>query len=201
MPTNSPAMWQYNGLVLLAGYLQRLHVEDEILQMLGTTPQRCEGLPQMLECVASAMTAMEERALSPDEQEALLAVLSEAEGLLVERTLRPRCEAPLAEQVAVVGGAVAGEKRVNDGLVTMGRLFDPRIAERFRGVALFHEGRMRIIATAVRCLAEGGHPPRPELGCVERWYDELFLNQEGIRTDLRSIARLIAGQSPAFQTA
>ncbi|MFZ5826358.1 MAG: hypothetical protein ACOY94_18855 [Bacillota bacterium] len=203
MPQYSPTMWQYNGLVLLCGYLQRLTAQDQILRWIGQPAKHGRGaaLPSLSDTVTAAMAALGERSLPEAQLRAIGRMLPEVETWWEACAPRPRHETRLADRIAATGGAIFGEKRVNDGLIAMGRLFDPALEERFAKQALFHQGRLRVVSAVVSRLARRDTPPQPELSYMERWYDELLLRRDGIGADLHTVARLLEGQNPEARSA
>lgn len=193
MPQISPAMWQFNGLALLFGYLQRLATEDEIRRILGTPtdPVRSTALPPMLEAVRQALSAGE------CEVGQIARLLPHVEGWFDQWLPRSRAEGDLIDQVAVTGGGIYGERAVNDSLILIGRRFDPAVADRFLQRRLFHEGRVRVVNQAVAALAARSAVPEPERSHIAAWYDQLVRNRPRIKSDLAAVRSMLLGPSPA----
>ncbi len=189
----SPAMWQSNGLVLLNGYLQRLYVQDEILQILGDRRHRrcCAELSARL---ASADGQMKNLRAGTT----LLLDLLDLAGAWWEETLpRPRSKTHLAERLAAVGGAIHGERAINEGLIHLGRQYDPALAEEFLAQRPYHEQRVEIVTNVVGLLAGGADPAASERQLMEGLYDDLVRNRQGIQSDLAAIRKMLRGYCPA----
>lgn len=194
----SQPMHQYNGLILLAGYLHRLHVQDEILRLTGQARAGREScLPLLQGALISGLAAMGPGPVPAELEQQAQAMLPLVERWYQDSLPRPRYETRLEWRVAATAGALCGEKQVNDGLLTLVRLIEPVRAPRFEEQSLFHQGRVRVAGTVVGALVRSQRPPEPELSYLERWYDELFVNRDGVARDLQAVGHLLSAQHPA----
>lgn len=189
----NPLEIQYNGIVLLYGYLQRLFVYGKVKSMLGAVPETLEidSLPSLLDKTSEIFQHFDTKnGLSKEQQQELLAILATVKKLMphtVEKTEKPE----LADQLAVAGAALYAEEYINNGIIHLGMLFNPTIADRFRQHIPHFQNRVNGINSFVDKAANGKSLSTDELAQLDTWYTDVMKNAANIPADFQSIYKYI----------
>lgn len=189
----NPLEIQYNGIVLLYGYLQRLFVYGKVKSMLGAVPETLEidSLPSLLDKTSEIFQHFDTKnGLSKEQQQELLAILATVKKLMphtVEKTEKPE----LADQLAVAGAALYAEEYINNGIIHLGMLFNPTIADRFRQHIPHFQNRVNGINSFVDKAANGKSLSTEELVQLDTWYADVMKNAANIPADFQSIYKYI----------
>lgn len=189
----NPLEIQYNGIVLLYGYLQRLFVYGKVKSMLGTVPETLEidSLPSLLDKTSETFQNFDTKSgLSQKQQQELLAILATVKKL-VPQTLETDENPALADQLAVAGAALYAEEYINNGIIHLGMLFNPSIADRFRQHIPHFQNRVNGINSFVDKAANHENLSSDENAQLEAWYADAMKNAKNIGTDFQSIYKYI----------
>lgn len=189
----NPLEIQYNGIVLLYGYLQRLFVYGKVKSMLGTVPETLEidSLPSLLDKTSETFQNFDTKSgLSQKQQQELLAILATVKKL-VPQTLETDENPALADQLAVAGAALYAEEYINNGIIHLGMLFNPSIADRFRQHIPHFQNRVNGINSFVDKAANHENLSADENAQLEAWYADAMKNAKNIGTDFQSIYKYI----------
>lgn len=189
----NPLEIQYNGIVLLYGYLQRLFVYGKVKSMLGTVPETLEidSLPSLLDKTSETFQSFDTKSgLSQKQQQELLAILATVKEL-VPQTLETDENPALADQLAVAGAALYAEEYINNGIIHLGMLFNPSIADRFRQHIPHFQNRVNGINSFVDKAANHKNLSADENAQLEAWYADAMKNAKNIGTDFQSIYKYI----------
>lgn len=179
---------QFNGLVLLYGYLQRIYVHDQVLAMLGEqgSPSTADDLPPMLALVGGAMRSFDpEGGLSPDEVHDLESVVDAAQPLVAGCLPQPG-DSP-GHQLAAVSAAVYAEDHVNNGIVRMGDLLDPDVADRFRQRIPSFRNRVAVVTNWVERAADHQSLTAEEASERDRLLADVTVAAPNVESDLRTV--------------
>lgn len=188
-----PLELQYNGIVLLYGYLQRLFVYGKVKSMLDTVPETLEidSLPSLLDKTSKIIQNFDTtNGLSKEQQQELLAILSTIKKL-VPPTLEVEKEPVLADQLAVAGASVYAEEYINNGIIHLGTLFNPSIADRFRQHIPHFQNRVNRINSLVDKAAHQHNLSEEENAQVSTWYTDVMKNAKNIGSDFQIIYKYI----------
>lgn len=189
----NPLELQYNGSVLLYGYLQRLFVYGKVKSMLGTVPETLEidSLPSLLDKASEIFQNFDTKnGLTQEQQQELLAILATVKKLVphtVEKTENPE----LADQLAAAGAALYAEEYINNGIIHLGMLFNPTIADRFRQHIPHFQNRVNGINVFVDKTANHKSLSADETAQLEAWYSDVMKNAKNIGADFQSIYKYI----------
>lgn len=189
----NPLELQYNGSVLLYGYLQRLFVYGKVKSMLGTVPETLEidSLPSLLDKANEIFQNFDTKnGLTQEQQQELLAILATVKKLVphtVEKTENPE----LADQLAAAGAALYAEEYINNGIIHLGMLFNPTIADRFRQHIPHFQNRVNGINVFVDKTANHKSLSADETAQLEAWYSDVMKNAKNIGADFQSIYKYI----------
>lgn len=189
----NPLEVQYNGIVLLYGYLQRLFVYGKVKSMLGAVPEKLEidSLPSLLDKTSEIFQNFDTKnGLSKEQQEELLAILATVKKL-VPHTVEKLENPELSDQLATAGAALYAEEYINNGIIHLGMLFNPTIADRFRQHIPHFQNRVNGINLFVDKTANQKSLHSNELAQLESWYADVMKNASNIGADFQSIYKYI----------
>jgi hypothetical protein len=128
--------------------------------------------------------------LSQKQQQELLAILATVKKL-VPQTLETDENPALADQLAVAGAALYAEEYINNGIIHLGMLFNPSIADRFRQHIPHFQNRVNGINSFVDKAANHENLSSDENAQLEAWYADAMKNAKNIGTDFQSIYKYI----------
>lgn len=189
----NPLELQYNGVVLLYGYLQRLFVYGKVKSMLDAVPETLgvDSLPSLLDTASAALQNFDSKnGLTEEQQQELLAILATIKKL-VPATLEAQENPKLADQLAVAGAALYAEEYINNGIIHLGMLFNPKIADRFRQHVPHFQNRVNGINMLVDKTANHKPLDANETAQLEAWYTDVMKSAKNIGTDFQSIYKYI----------
>jgi hypothetical protein len=186
--------FQYNGLVLLYAYLQRAYVHNRTLDLLAAPadPRAAQKLLSLLDRVGGAMSTFDKDAgLTEDDARAMRDIVDEARPL-VQECLPQAGDSP-QRQLAAVVCAVYAEEHVNNGIVRMGELLDPDIADRFRQRIPFFRSRAAMVSSWVQKATEQHELTPDEAAERDRLLSDVTVASRSVDADLRTITHYLAG--------
>ncbi len=187
------AKLQLNGLVLLYAYLRRAYDYRTMLRLLGERVDQAEldALSPMLERTSGAI-----RDFDPDEglDPAAAAEFDGITGQVASFTeaFVPHDGADPRRQLAAVAAAVYAEEHVNDGIVHMGDLLDPELADRFRQRTLHFQQRTATVTSWVKTVAADERLDAESASQRDELVDQVIEASANIDSDLATIRRFIA---------
>jgi hypothetical protein len=184
--------FQYNGLVLLHAYLQRAHIHQRTLALLAAPadPRAAQQLPSLLDRVRGAMSAFDKDAgLTVDDARAMQHIVDAARPLVQE--CLPRDGDSPQRQLAAVVSAVHAEEHVNSGIVRMGELLDPDIADRFRQRIPFFRSRVALVCGWVEKATKRHELTPDEAAERDRLLSDVTVSSRGVDADLRTITHYL----------
>ena len=185
--------FQYNGLVLLYAYLQRAYVHHRTLDLLAAPadPRAAQQLPSLLDRVGGAMSAFDKDAgLTAEDARAMQDIVDEARPL-VQGCLPQTGDSP-QRQLAAIVSAVYAEEHVNTGIVRMGELLDPDIADRFRQRIPFFRSRVALVSGWVEKATKGHELTPDEAAERDRLLSDVTVASRSVDADLRTITHYLA---------
>lgn len=187
----SVASVQYNGMLLLASYVQRLHVFYATLQHLeNKTYPELEQQKEAFESL-NAMMPMFEATKS------LTMTQFDKMQQLIEQTTKAMDDyfQPLnmsqSYKIALVASTFFGEQLMNNGVIRLGKLFNEQVGPDFEKRIKFYEERTRMMQAVVHVLKEGKTPEQKILQIVDDYYNGILKRQDMILSDLQKISPMI----------
>jgi hypothetical protein len=177
--------FQLNGLVLLYAYLQRVFVHAKVSA--GAIP---DPVPELLDVAGTAIQSFDQDAgLSGEERRRLLDLTGEARSLMREHLPRPDAELP--EQLASVAAALYAEEHVNNGIIHMGDIYDPEVADRFRQRIPHFRDQIAVITDFVGKATDGVPLTAEENAKLDSWFADVTGSAENIEQDFRQIEQYL----------
>ncbi|RNF38673.1 hypothetical protein [Planococcus salinus] len=190
--------FQFHGVVLLYGYLQRLFVYGNIKGMLDTKPEAAEWdeLPQHLDHVSAIFQNFDRKAgLNIDQIKQAFTAYRTVEAM-TPQTFPDKEKAPLSERLAVTGAALYAEEYINTGLIHLGMNFDPKVEKRYRQQAEHYKKVVKIMTMLVEKTAEKKTLSKAEADQLQKWYQTTMESADTVKKDIRRIRYFLNGTTP-----
>ena len=185
---------QYNGMLLLASYVQRLHVFYATLQ--HVEQKQYKELQQQKEAFDSinAIMPMFEATKTLtmtqfDKMQELTTSTIEA----MKHYFQP-LNTTFGYKVAVVTSTFFGEQMMNNGIIRLSHIFKEEISKDFERRVKFYEERTKMMQIVVVLLKDGKMPEDDIVKTVEKFYEGIMKNQQLIIDDLQKISPMIKGK-------
>ncbi|HWL13093.1 MAG TPA: hypothetical protein VNQ57_08870 [Ureibacillus sp.] len=183
---------QYNGLVLLTGYLQRVFVAETIHERVGEAfdQKRYDLAKALLDEAYTIIPVVEEAKIITLEQKKQLTIIAEQTELLMKDYF-PQQPLSFNLKLAIVGSSLYGEQHVNAGIVRLGELFKAEVNKDFYHRMKFYEERMKMIDYLVFTLNQGEVPEEQFMKPIEPWFLDVMKNKDLMLEDFKQIAQLL----------
>lgn len=183
---------QYNGIVLLTGYLQRLYVVELICNKLGesSNSERFHKAKSLLDESYTILPVFEEtRNLTMAQKVQLQLIAKQTEELMAAyfKSL------PLSfnEKLAIVGSSLYAEQHVNAGIIRLGELFNVEVNKDFHQRVKFYKDRTQMVDYLVHALSNDEQLEERFLKPIEPWFNEVMRNKNYVIEDFKSIAEML----------
>lgn len=183
---------QYNGLILIAGYLQRLFVAESIYAKLRipTDPARMDTIKGLINKTQPIINEFEATVtLREDQQLQCILVLDEINKLM-KGYFKPLVT-NFNEKLAIFGSSLYAEQMVNNGIIKLGKLFNVEINRDFEMRSKFYADRTKMIDYLVHTIENNQTPDMEFMTPIEPWYENIMRNKEGILEDIQKIYDLL----------
>jgi len=183
---------QYNGIILLTGYLQRVFVSETILERTGEPfdQKRYDIAKVLLDDAYTIIPVIEETKTVTNEQKKQLELIAEQAEKLMQTYFK---ELPLTikEKLAIVGSSLYAEQHVNAGIVRLGEKFDIAVNKDFHQRVKFYEERTKMIDYLVFTFNQNEMPDEQFMKPIESWFNDVMRNKDFILGDFKQIAQLL----------
>lgn len=185
---------QYNGMLLLASYVQRLHVFYATLQHVENKEyQQLQEQKEAFDSINAIMPMFEvTKTLTMtqfDKMQELTASTIEA----MQHYFQP-LNTSFGYKVAIVTSTFFAEQMMNNGIIRLSHIFKEEISQDFDRRVKFYEERTKMMQIVVLLLKDGKMPEDDIVKTVEKFYDGIMKNQKLIIDDLQKISPMIKGE-------
>lgn len=184
---------QYNGIILLTGYLQRLFVAETINRRTDEPydPERFEQIKSLMDEVYAIIPIFEQtRALNMGQKVQLQIIAQKTEELM--STYFKQMPLSFNQKLAIVGSSLYAEQLVNEGIIRLGEVFNVDINEDFIMRRKFYEERTKLVDYIVYVLHHKEQPEDNATKQIEPWFNDVTKTKSGIADDFKQINELIA---------
>ena len=190
--TTMDAKTQYNGIILLTSYLQRIFVAETIYRKCSQhhSAARFELSQALLDEVHTIVPVFEETKNLTDAQIQQLQVITNRTIDLMQGYFKLMPQ-NFNDKLAVVGSSLYGEQLMNSGILRLGELFGIDINKDFHMRVKFYEDRTKVIDVIVHQISDGGHPDESIVKPIETWYNDIISQKDHILNDMDQITQMI----------
>nr|WP_106778999.1 hypothetical protein [Lysinibacillus timonensis] len=191
MTTNN-AKTQYNGIILLTGYLQRLFVAETIYRRLDEAydPERYDEIKSLLDETYTIIPVFEQTLSLTVAQKVQLQLITQKTEELMFSYFK---QLPLSfkQKLALVGSSLYAEQHVNAGIIRLGELFKVEVNRDFQMRTKFYEERTKMVDYIVFVLHHNEQPEEEYTKQIEPWFNDIMKNKQDILNDFKQIGQMI----------
>lgn len=190
--TTMDAKTQYNGIILLTSYLQRIFVAETIYRKCSQhhSASRFELSQALLDEVHTIIPVFEEtKSLDKAQIEQLQVMTNKTIDLMHGYfMLMPQ---NFIDKLALVGSSLYGEQLMNSGILRLGELFGIDMNKDFHMRVKFYEDRTKVIDVIVQQISDGKQLDEAIVKPIETWYSDILHQKEHVLKDMDQIAQMI----------
>lgn len=190
--TTMDAKTQYNGIILLTSYLQRIFVAETIYRKCSQhhSASRFELSQALLDEVHTIIPVFEETKSLDEAQIEQLQVMTNKTIDLMHGyfMLMPQ---NFIDKLALVGSSLYGEQLMNSGILRLGELFGIDMNKDFHMRVKFYEDRTKVIDVIVQQISDGKHLDEAVVKPIETWYNDILRQKVHVLNDIDQIAQMI----------
>lgn len=183
---------QYNGIILLTGYLQRLFVAETIYRRTDEPydSERFEEIKSLMDEVYSIIPIFEQTKTLNMGQKVQLQIIAQKTEELMSTYFK---QMPLSfnQKLAIVGSSLYAEQHVNEGIIRLGEIFNVEVNEDFKKRRKFYEERTKLVDYIVYVLHHKEQPEENATKQIEPWFNDVTKSKSGIADDFKQINELI----------
>ncbi|MCM3388365.1 hypothetical protein LG296_10005 [Ureibacillus chungkukjangi] len=183
---------QYNGIILLTGYLQRVFVAETILERVGEpyNQERYDIAKALLDDAYTILPVVEETKTVSQDQKKKLEIIAKHTGELMKTYFK---QMPLTfnEKLAIVGSSLYAEQHVNAGIVRLGELFNIQVNKDFHQRVKFYEQRTKMIDYLVFTLNQKEELEEQFTKPIDPWFADVIRNKDLILEDFKQVGQLL----------
>lgn len=185
---------QYNGMMLLASYVQRLHVFYATLQHVENKeyPQ-IQQQKEAFESINAIMPMFEATKTLTVTQFEKMQEITAATIEAMKQYFQP-LNTSFGYKVALVTSTFFGEQMMNNGVIRLSRIFKEEIGPDFERRIQFYEERTKMMQIVVLLVKDGKMPEDDIVKTIDKFYEGIMKNQQLILQDLQKISPMIKGE-------
>ncbi|WP_342559589.1 hypothetical protein NSQ95_09540 [Psychrobacillus sp. FSL W7-1457] len=185
------AATQYNGLVLLNGYLQRLYVYEKTKGLLNNNSfniEKMDTITQELKRVLEIAEDFNSKKMLDEPNRVFLLEIADITEKLCEEHKKEIIESKtFKEEIAVTASSIYAEEHINNGIIKMGDLFNPEVKDRFMQHILYYRNRVAVVNSVVQKETDGTEQLLEDTFQIRTWFVQTLQNAEYISKDFESI--------------
>ena len=191
MDTTTNSKIQYNGIILLTAYLQRIYVEETIyVRIEQTNTSRLELTKTLLDDTYMIQGMFEQtKALTEGQTKKLASITQHMQQLM--RGYFKESAPSTTDKIAIVGSSLYGEQTMNNGILRLGELFDEEINKDFHMRKKLYEDRIKVIDGIVHMFTNKKEIEENLLKPIDKWYADICNQQQYILSDTMKIGEMI----------
>ncbi len=183
--------YQYNGYVLLYGYLQRLFVSEKVKAMLSMEDykeEKTESLKLLLNELGEIGTYFYiNKSLTEEYKEFLLGLTDKVHNFAEEYKEQIKTADSLDDKIAVVASTLYAEEHINSGIIRMGEMFNPAIQDRYLQHLPYYRQRVGWVNSVVHKKVEGSDLSADDSSKINDLYMDITRCIDGIDKDFQSM--------------
>ncbi len=181
---------QFNGLILLASYIQRLYVNEQIKERLE---QKSEDFPVVKDYFDSVNAIMpmfvQTKMLTGTQGQKLEQILAGTMDMM-QHYFEP-LNTSYAYKLRIVTSTLFAEKLMIQGILHLGEVFGEDVGEDMKKRLPFYEERTKMINQVVAAKQADVEPTPEVVAVIDKWYEGIAENQQNILQDMNKIAPMI----------
>lgn len=190
---NMSAQKHYNGLILLASYIQRIYIAEKINERIGqqTSTARLSTAKKYLDELNMMMPLFEQTLELTNTQLNRVKEITASTKHLMQGYF-PQLPATFAQKLVIVGSSLYGEQAMNAGVLRLGQLFQQEVGKDFTMRVKFYEERTQFIDAVVHTLHNKEEVEENLQQILANWFEGIMANRSYVLQDMDKIDQFFA---------
>lgn|GEM_PF-1876054 len=181
---------QYNGMLLLASYVQRLFVAEQVKGRLGEESTQLSTVKDYFDSINAIMPMYTQtKMLTVTQGEKLSEILHGVKNMMSDyfEPLNTSYEYKLR----IVTSTLFAEKLMISGIIHLGEIFNEDVGSDFQKREKFYEERTTLVNKLVAAHVARNAPTEQVISVINTWFEGILKQQEHILKDMNKIAPMI----------
>lgn len=181
---------QYNGMLLLASYVQRLFVAEQVKGRLGEESTQLSTVKDYFDSINAIMPMYTQtKMLTVTQGEKLSEILHGVKNMMSDyfEPLNTSYEYKLR----IVTSTLFAEKLMISGIIHLGEIFNEDVGSDFQKREKFYEERTTLVNKLVAAHVARNAPTEQVVSVINTWFEGILKQQEHILKDMNKIAPMI----------
>ena len=181
---------QYNGMLLLASYVQRLFVAEQVKGRLGEESTQLSTVKDYFDSINAIMPMFTQtKMLTVTQGEKLSEILHGVKNMMSDyfEPLNTSYEYKLR----IVTSTLFAEKLMISGIIHLGEIFNEDVGSDFQKREKFYEERTTLVNKLVAAHVARNAPTEQVISVINTWFEGILKQQEHILKDMNKIAPMI----------
>ena len=181
---------QYNGMLLLASYVQRLFVAEQVKGRLGEESTQLSTVKDYFDSINAIMPMYTQtKMLTVTQGEKLSEILHGVKNMMSDyfEPLNTSYEYKLR----IVTSTLFAEKLMISGIIHLGEIFNEDVGSDFHNREKLYEERTTLVNKLVAAHVAGNSPTEQVVSVINTWFEGILKQQEHILKDMNKIAPMI----------
>ena len=181
---------QYNGMLLLASYVQRLFVAEQVKGRLGEESTQLSIVKDYFDSINAIMPMYTQtKMLTVTQGEKLSEILHGVKNMM-SNYFEP-LNTSYEYKLRIVTSTLFAEKLMISGIVHLGEIFNEDIGSDFQKREKFYEERTTLVNKLVAAHVARNAPTEQVISVINTWFEGILKQQEHILKDMNKIAPMI----------
>ena len=184
------AKTQYNGMLLLASYIQRLYVNEQVKGRLEEESEQLAVVKDYFDSINAIMPMFTQTKVLTVSQGKKLGSILKGVRKMMKHYFEP-LNTSYDYQLRIVTSTLFAEKLMITGIIHLGKVFNEDVGADIQRRVKFYEERTTMVNKLV-AAQQAGMPPTDEVkGIISSWYEGVVKQQDNILKDMDKIAPMI----------
>lgn len=181
---------QYNGMLLLASYVQRLFVNEQVKGRLKEESEQLTIVKDYFDSINAIMPMFTQtKILTVSQGEKLGSILAGVKEMM-HHYFEP-LNTSYDYKLRIVTSTLFAEKLMINGIIHLGKLFNEDVGTDIQKRVAFYEERTTMVNKLV-AAQQAGMPATPEVeSVISSWFEGIQQQQQNILQDMEKIAPMI----------
>ncbi len=181
---------QYNGMLLLASYVQRLFVAEQVKGRLGEESTQLSTVKDYFESINAIMPMFTQtKMLTVTQGEKLSEILHGVKNMM-GHYFEP-LNTSYEYKLRIVTSTLFAEKLMVSGIIHLGKIFNEDVGSDFQKREKLYEERTTLVNKLVAAHVAGNTPTEQVVSVINTWFEGILNQQQHILKDMNKIAPMI----------
>ena len=181
---------QYNGMLLLASYVQRLFVAEQVKGRLGEESTQLSTVKDYFESINAIMPMFKQTKLLTVTQGEKLSEILHGVKNMMDRYFEP-LNTSYEYKLRIVTSTLFAEKLMVSGIIHLGKIFNEDVGSDFQKREKLYEERTTLVNKLVAAHVAGNLPTEQVISVINTWFEGILNQQQHIINDMNKIAPMI----------